>query len=97
MYRFRPDAKDQIDRAGVTQASVARGAGYDRHTLNRKIAQQANVRPATANRIARAFGTHADMSQETALALLFEQINVEPRRERIPLHDQEQSERSDQA
>jgi plasmid maintenance system antidote protein VapI len=76
MYRFRADAKDQIDYAGVTQAAIARGAGYDRHVLNRKIAQQANVRPAIANRIARAFGQSANMSQDAALAVLFEEISV---------------------
>jgi plasmid maintenance system antidote protein VapI len=76
MYRFRADAKDQIDRAGVTQAAIARGAAYDRHVLNRKIAHQANVRPATANRIARAFGQYANLSQDAALAILFEEISI---------------------
>jgi hypothetical protein len=77
MYRFRSDAKGQIDHAGVTQATIARGANYDRHVLNRKISQQANVRPATANRIARAFAEATGTTQDAALAALFEEIGVE--------------------
>src|SRR6266542_2694845 len=77
MYRFKADAKDQIDRAGVPQAAIARGADYDRHELNKRIARQALVRPATANRIARVFAEEARLDHDAALALLFEETEVE--------------------
>jgi len=35
------------------------------------------VRPATANRIARAFAEEAHTTQDAALALLFDEINAE--------------------
>lgn len=77
MYKFKPDAKDQIDRAGIPQAEIARRADYDRFELNKRIARQALVRPATANRIARALAEAARMEHDTALALLFDETEVE--------------------
>jgi hypothetical protein len=96
MYRFRTDAKDQIDRAGVTQATIARGAAYDRHVLNRKISRQANVRPATANRIARAFGTVTGIGRMRRLPRSSRRSTSRAEVQRIPLDDDDQAERSDQ-
>ena len=77
MYRFKPDAKDQIERTGQTQSDIARHADYDRHTMNRKLSRGGNLRPATANRMAKAFAELAHVSQDDALRLLFEEITVE--------------------
>lgn len=77
MYQFKPDAKDQIDRAGIVQAELAGAANMDRFHLNKRLRECGRVRPATANRIARAFGERTNVSQDAALATLFEEISVE--------------------
>ena len=77
MYRFKPDAKDQIERSGHSQADIARIAKYDYREMNKRLLRGGNVRPATANRIARAYAEVAHVSHDQALQLLFEEIIVE--------------------
>jgi hypothetical protein len=77
MYQFKSDARDQIERAGIVQAELAAAANMDRFHLNKRLRGQGHVRPATANRIARAYAEQARITQDAALSLLFEEINVE--------------------
>jgi hypothetical protein len=79
MYQFKPSAKHEIERAGVNQADIAERADYDRHEFNKRLNKTGKMRPATANRVARAFGQLANISQDAALGLLFDEIDVAAR------------------
>lgn len=76
MYKFKPEARDAIERAGIVQAQLAEEAGMDRFHLNKRLREAGNVRPATANRIARAFAEQTKTTQDAALALLFDEITT---------------------
>mgnify|MGYP002734715792 CR=1 FL=1 len=70
---FRENAAETIALAGIVQSRLAELAGIDRHHLNRRITKRTALRLVTAGNIARAYAELANITQQAAFELLFEQ------------------------
>lgn len=76
-YTFRTNAAEIIGLAGISQAELASRADIDRGNLNRRMRNALPLRITTAARIAQAFAEHRRITQEAAIALLFEEHSDE--------------------
>ncbi|KPV51838.1 hypothetical protein SE17_18950 [Kouleothrix aurantiaca] len=73
MYIFKSDAAEQIGKAGLTQAEIARRCGLDKSNLHKKITLRPRIRLSTAARFATAFAELTHVTQAQAMAQLFDE------------------------
>ena len=76
-YTFKPNAAEIIGLAGISQAELASRANIDRANLNKRMHNAMPLRITTAASIAQAFAELRGITQETAIALLFEEHSDE--------------------
>jgi hypothetical protein len=71
VYTFRPDVERKLDRAGLSQAELARQAGLSIYGIRDKIRKGQRTRGRNAWEIARVYAKATGISEEEALQALF--------------------------
>ena len=74
LYILRPDAKQIIEDAGLTQIELAERAGIARESVRNAIHRGMRLRGATAWRIAQALAEYSGIPREQAFAALLERV-----------------------
>jgi hypothetical protein len=74
IYQAKPELGDLFTRAGLRQAEAARKAEISVFTLAHVASGRQRASAPTAHRIARVYADAANVSQDEAIALLFDEI-----------------------
>lgn len=77
LYRMRSDARSVIERAGLSQAELARRAGLSKYSIRAWLAGDRPARGASAWSVARVVAGALGISDDQALAMLWEEAGEE--------------------
>jgi transcriptional regulator with XRE-family HTH domain len=77
-YVFRPEAERKIERAGLSQAELARRSDLSKYGIRDKLRKGQRTRGATAWKIARVIAQEAGITEDQAFDELFAEVPDAP-------------------